>query len=97
VDAEITRLAERYATKGTKPAQLRRQLERADQLPAVRSDVRKSKALEWLLDRVEVVDEEGHPIDRAVLSAEPEPQGEGEADEVTASPTLAEESETGES
>ena len=97
VDAEITRLAERYATKGTKPAQLRRQLERADQLPAVRSDVRKSKALEWLLDRVEVVDEEGHPIDRTVLSAEPEPQGEGEASEVTASPTLAEETETGES
>jgi hypothetical protein len=53
--------------------------------------------LEWLLDRVEVVDEEGHPIDRSVLSAEPEPQGEGEASEVTASPTLAEETETGES
>jgi hypothetical protein len=57
-----------------KPAQLRRQLERAEQMPAVRSDVRKSKALEWLVEHVEVVDEAGHPIDHALLSPpEPEP------------------------
>jgi trigger factor len=71
VDAEIARLAERLEQK---PAQLRRQLERADQMPAVRSDVSKSKALEWLVEHVEVVDEAGHPIDRALLSSEPEPQ-----------------------
>jgi trigger factor len=64
VDAEIGRLAERT---GLKPAEVKRQLERADQLPAVRSDVRKAKALEWLVDHVEVVDQEGHPIDRAEL------------------------------
>jgi trigger factor len=71
VDAEIARLAERLEQK---PAQLRRQLERADQMPAVRSDVSKSKALEWLVEHVEVVDEAGHPIDRALLSPEPEAQ-----------------------
>ena len=56
VDAEIERLAQRFEQK---PAQLRRQLERADQMPAVRSDLRKAKALEWLVEHVEVVDEEG--------------------------------------
>jgi trigger factor len=110
VDAEIARLAERYGSKGTKPAQLRRQLERADQMPAVRSDVRKSKALEWLIETVEIVDEEGHPIDRALLSpdleAEPQPQPEpGEAElkatdpgpsEVPATAVVTEETGTGE-
>ena len=62
IEAELGRMAERL---GQKPAQLLRQLERAEQMPAVRSDVRKSKALEWLVDHVEVVDEEGHLIDRS--------------------------------
>jgi trigger factor len=69
IDAEIARLAEQMKEK---PAQLRRQLERAEQMPAVRSDVRKSKALEWLIEHVEVVDEAGHPIDHALLSPESE-------------------------
>ena len=69
VDAEIARLAERMDQK---PEQLRRQLERAEQMAAVRSDVRKSKALEWLVEQVVAVDEEGHSIDRSLLSPEPE-------------------------
>ena len=68
VDAEIANLAERM---GQKPAQVRRQLERVDQIPAVRSDLRKGKALEWLIDHVEVVDEEGKPIDRADFEMAP--------------------------
>jgi hypothetical protein len=44
--------------------QLRQQLERADQLPLVRSDIRKSKALGWLMEHVEIVDSDGNPIDR---------------------------------
>ncbi|MEY2567251.1 MAG: trigger factor [Actinomycetota bacterium] len=64
VDTEIERLAERFEQK---PAQLRRQLERADQMQAVRSDIRKGKALAWLLEHVEIVDTEGHTIDRAEL------------------------------
>ena len=46
LEAEIARLAERL---GEKPAALRRRLDRGDQLPAVRSDIRKSKALAWLI------------------------------------------------
>ena len=40
-----------------KASDVYRQLERADQLPAVRSDVKKSKALEWLVEHVEIVDD----------------------------------------
>ncbi len=65
VDAEIERLAERY---GQKAAQLRKQLVRADQMQAVRSDIRKGKALAWLLEHVEIVDGEGRTIDRAELA-----------------------------
>jgi len=75
VDAEIANLAERM---GEKPAAVRRQLERVDQIPAVRSDLRKGKALEWLIDRVEVVDEEGKPIDRADFEMAAPPAGDAD-------------------
>jgi trigger factor len=81
IDAEIERLAERG---GVKAKELRRQLDRADQLPAVRSDIRKGKALAWLLDHVEVVDEEGRPIDRSELTM---------SSETTSEPTPEEPSE----
>jgi trigger factor len=84
VETEIVGLAERF---GRKPAQLRRDLERNDQMSAVRSDVRKNKALDWVVDHVEIVDEEGQPIDRDLLSAQPEsdqPESEATAPEVAA-------------
>jgi trigger factor len=64
VDAEIDALAARM---GEKPAKLRKALERADQMQAVRSDLKKTKALEWLAEHAEVVDEDGAPVDRAEL------------------------------
>ena len=64
IDEEIERLAASYKMKSN---DLRRSLERADQMPAVRSDWKKSKALEWLLEHVEIVDADGQPIDRALL------------------------------
>ena len=64
IDAEIDRLARAY---NMKPAQARRNLERADQMLAVRSDWKKTRALDWLLEHVEIVDEEGNPVDRALL------------------------------
>jgi len=64
VAQEIERLAERLEQK---PAKLQQDLERADQIPAVRSDIRKRKALDWLVDHVELVDEQGEPIERAAL------------------------------
>jgi trigger factor len=79
VDAEIERLAERY---GQKAAQLRKQLVRADQMQAVRSDIKKGKALAWLLEHVEIVDGEGRTIDRAELALpELELEAESQADE----------------
>ena len=65
LDAEIAALATRVGQKADK---VRKDLERADQIQAVRSDVRKRKAVDWLAERVELVDEEGQPIDRAALA-----------------------------
>jgi len=64
VDAEIERIAQ---AAGQKAAAVRKQLDRNDQLPAVRSDIRKGKALTWLSEHVEIADEEGKIIDRAEL------------------------------
>ncbi|HEY2302516.1 MAG TPA: trigger factor [Acidimicrobiales bacterium] len=76
VQVEVERMAERL---GQKPAQLQRQLERAEQMPAVRSDIRKGKALEWLADHVEIVDSEGRSIDRALLEpGKPDADASGE-------------------
>lgn len=79
VDTEIGRLAERMGEPADK---IRAQLERAGQLSAVRSDVTRGKALEWLADRAEVVDPDGAPIDRSAL--EPPQVAEDPADEETA-------------
>lgn len=64
LDVEVNALADRL---GQKPRRVRSELERSGHIEAVRSDVRKRKSLDWLLERVEVVDPEGHPIDRAEL------------------------------
>ncbi len=77
LDGEYATVAERV---GQKPAQVRKQLERNGQVSAVRSDLRKRKALEWLIERVELVDEEGTTIDRASLEVEPADADEAEAD-----------------
>jgi trigger factor len=76
VEAEIGQLAVRF---GQKPAALRRELERSDGLQAVRSDLKKGKALEWLVEHAEVVDEEGRAVDRSLL----EPDTTDEQDEDT--------------
>lgn len=65
LDEEIEALATRLKQK---PAKVRLQLERNDQLSAVRSDLRTRKALEWLLEHVEIVDPDGQPIDRDDLN-----------------------------
>jgi trigger factor len=73
VEAEVGRLAVRF---GQKPAAVRRELERGDGLQAVRSDLKKGKALEWLVEHAEVVDEEGRAVDRSLLEPETEEQDE---------------------
>jgi trigger factor len=61
LDAEVATMAERMDTTAT---ELRRQLDTAGRTGAVRSELRKGKALEWLLDHVELVDEDGNPMSR---------------------------------
>jgi trigger factor len=69
-DIEITdeELDEELAAMGSRlemdADQVRSQLERAGRLSAVRSDRRKAKAMRWLMDSVELVDENGKPVSR---------------------------------
>ena len=65
---------------GTSAADLRRRLDRAGRLPAVRSDRRKSKALTWLFDQVDLVDEDGKPLSRDDLHVDVAAQGAGDAE-----------------
>ncbi|MGH9212948.1 MAG: trigger factor [Acidimicrobiales bacterium] len=62
VDAEIALVAERVDQK---PKRVREQFERGGQLPGVRSEIRTRKALDWLVEQVEIVDIDGQPIERS--------------------------------
>jgi trigger factor len=64
LDEELAAMGERLEMDAD---EVRDQLERAGRLPAVRSDRRKTKAMQWLLDNVELVDEEGAPVSRDEL------------------------------
>ncbi|MDQ4133868.1 MAG: trigger factor [Actinomycetota bacterium] len=74
VENEIVEMANRARET---PYAMRARLEREERLPAVRSGVRKSKALEWLIERTEFVDEDGRVIDRSELTP-PEIRGSEE-------------------
>jgi trigger factor len=76
LEEELASIAGRV---GEKVDKVRREFERGGQLAAVRSDVRKRKALDWLLERVEIVDENGQPIDRAELEIRPAPDAPDES------------------
>jgi trigger factor len=72
LEAEIVRLAERM---GQKPERVRRDLGKQGVLEAVRSDIARGKALEFLIDHAAVVDQAGNPIDLTLpeRNAEAEP------------------------
>lgn len=61
LDAELATMGERLEMSAD---QVREQLEQGGRLSAVRSDRRKAKALRWLIDNVELVDEDGNPVSR---------------------------------
>lgn len=77
LDEELAALAERVEQS---VADVRHQLEHADQVPAVRSDLRRRKAMDWLLERVEVRDEDGNAVDVSSLDPD-EDQAEAPDDE----------------
>ena len=64
LEAEYQRIAVRVNQKVN---QVRRAYERNDAVSGLRAEIRKAKALEWLLRHVEIVDTEGHEIDRDLL------------------------------
>jgi trigger factor len=81
IEAEIARLAERT---GRKPAQLKKEIERGQGLQAVRSELSRGKALQFLAEPATVVDEEGNPVDISFPESAPEapaeePEEESEA------------------
>ncbi len=68
IEAEIDRLAKRFSMK---PKQVRTNLERSFQMSTLIADVRKAKALTWLSEHAEIVDADGHIIDRELLQVDP--------------------------
>jgi trigger factor len=54
---------------GQKPNQIRKAYEANDAVVDLKAQIRTTKALDWLLEHVEVVDEAGAPLDRAPLIA----------------------------
>ncbi len=72
------------------PAKVRADLERADQIQAIRSDIKKRKALDHLVDTVEIVDDDGNAIDRADLEMAADDRLQPIDDEPAAQKTVAE-------
>lgn len=82
--AEISRAAEEA---GRPVREVARQIAEGPGLERLRSDLRNSKAVTWLTDHVDVVDEQGNPMDRALLL-----EHEGSSDE--AAPVATSDAET---
>jgi len=67
-ESELEAFMERMAAgSGVDAAVFKEQVERAGRRLAVRSDLKKSKAFDWLVEHAEVTDEEGSEVDRALL------------------------------
>lgn len=67
LEEELTTIGQRLDLSAD---EVREQLEQAGRLAAVRSDRRKAKAMRWLIDNVELVDEDGTPVSRDDLTVE---------------------------
>jgi trigger factor len=64
LDAEYARIAVQVKQKA---AEVRKAYEKNDAVTDLVAQMRKTKALDWLLEHVEIVDPEGNPIDRALV------------------------------
>jgi trigger factor len=85
MEAEIERVAKEMGRSAT---EIRERLEGADGLAEIRSDIRKSKAVTWLVEHVGVVDDQGHPADRTAILDEEAQTGAVAAAEPPADGTL---------
>jgi trigger factor len=64
IEMEYARMAMQY---GQKAKEVRKMYERNDAVPELMAQIRKSKAMDWLLHHVEMVDHEGQVIDRELV------------------------------
>ena len=64
LEMEYARMAMQF---GRKAREIRRMYEQNDAVPELIAQIRKSKATDWLLHHVEMVDREGKPIDRDLV------------------------------
>ena len=64
IEAEYARIAVQVRQKAS---EVRRAYERNDAVGELVAQIRKSKALDWLLEHAEIVDPAGQPIDRTLL------------------------------
>lgn len=78
IDAEFEKLAE---GSGVSVDDLRTQISTPNQLMLFRADVSKQNAAEWLFEQVQVVDEDGTPVDKAALEPPPEEDHDHEDDD----------------
>lgn len=85
-DGDLTsELEELAAQLGTDANSVRDQFETMGTLFELRADIAKRKAMEWITERVTLVDEDGNTVDRALLDEpDPEPSDTEEAEEVAA-------------
>ena len=60
-------IAEMAGPSGQDPDELKARLAEVGQISALRADLAKQAAMEWLTDNVELVDEDGEAIDREAL------------------------------
>jgi trigger factor len=60
-------LEEMAGMSGQSATELRERLAEVGQLSVLRADLGKQAAMEWLTENVELIDENGDPIDRATL------------------------------
>ena len=78
LEAEVGRLAERLDEK---PQKVRRDLERRGVLEAVRSDIARGKALQFLVDHATAVDGEGNLLDLTIPDEQPDEKSPEQSDD----------------
>ena len=76
LEAEFAAVAERV---GTDIDDVRERIAEGGQGPAVRADIAKRKALDWLVETVTIVSEDGDPIDRSQLEIVERPEPDSAA------------------
>lgn len=87
-DAELAVEFERVAAQVERTVEdVREEFTTAGQLPAIRSDLAKSNALDWLVERTTLVDQDGNAVDAADLVLPAEDEEEASAEQADDEPT----------